>query len=116
MVSVALPKGAVLAGLGFGLNGDDGTCTAPFPLTPALSLREREHLRMASSLDGALGFAPAIGGQISKEALLYVDAGFSESSRAWLPLPEGEGWSEGEEAHTLSDDFPAIQSTWDSWN
>jgi hypothetical protein len=49
-----------------------------FPLTPALSLREREEARQRVRETGV----PGIVGQL-----------------AWvLPLPEGEGWGEGEQA------------------
>src|SRR5258705_8717085 len=49
---------------------------APFPLTPALSPRERENRRLAIPRTGTLGF--------------------DERRYAWLPLPKGEGWGEGE--------------------
>jgi len=49
---------------------------ALFPLTPALSLGEREHLRQRARKAGG--------------------AGISERRATWLPLPEGEGRGEGE--------------------
>jgi len=53
------------------------TSHTPFPLTPALSPREREN---RSSVIGL------------SEALVLV-----ESGNAWLPLPKGEGRGEGEQ-------------------
>jgi len=47
-----------------------------FPLTPALSLGERENRRQLVRRIGAPGFI--------------------ERRNALLPLPEGEGWGEGE--------------------
>ena len=57
----------------------------PFPLTPALSLRERENRSRRVGEFGALGLF--------------------ERRPAWLPLPEGEGWGEGEETVRLSAGF-----------
>ena len=57
---------------------------APFPLTPALSLREREHRRQRIREPEALGI-------MSVRSLL-------------LPLPEGEGRGEGERALEIADD------------
>jgi len=54
-----------------------------FPLTPALSLRERERHRSDSP---------------QFDALRLFDRQVSI-----LPLPEGEGWGEGEETVSLSD-------------
>ena len=50
----------------------------PFPLTPALSPEERENARQRVGEAGALGMF--------------------ERRSAWLPLPWGEGWGEGERA------------------
>ena len=52
---------------------------AGFPLTPALSPRERENGPLSVGLTGVLGFV--------------------ESRDAWLPLPRGEGRGEGNRTH-----------------
>jgi hypothetical protein len=49
-----------------------------FPLTPALSLRERENYRQRAGEADTLGIV--------------------ERLAALLPLPKGEGWGEGEQA------------------
>ena len=56
---------------------------APFPLTPALSLREREHRRRRIRKRAPLGVVPT-------RSLV-------------LPLPEGEGRGEGERALEIAD-------------
>src|SRR5439155_9515504 len=55
----------------------------PFPLTPALSLREREHDRQSIRQAEPLG-------------------AFARPSLV-LPLPEGEGWDEGERVLEIAD-------------
>ena len=60
----------------------DGAMEHPFPLTPALSLGERENR------------CPRVGVLDGHEIV--------ESREAWLPLPWGEGWGEGERAITAA--------------
>ena len=55
----------------------------PFPLTPALSLREREHRRQRIR-------EPKVLGVVATRSLV-------------LPLPEGEGRGEGERALEIAD-------------
>jgi hypothetical protein len=62
--------------------GHDSPPDVAFPLTPALSLGEREHRRQG------LGESTA--------------SGMFEQRAAWLPLPEGEGRGEGEQASPSS--------------
>jgi RND family efflux transporter MFP subunit len=58
------------------VEGSIGMTAVPFPLTPALSLRERENARPLADKSHALGH--------------------SENRTSWLPLPKGEGWGEAE--------------------
>ena len=54
---------------------------ANFPFTPTLSLRERERPQPISLQTGARGM-------FERRAVIF-------------PLPEGEGWGEGEQAYGL---------------
>jgi hypothetical protein len=58
------------------LLGQYGWWCASFPLTPALSLRER--------------------GNVSRSLAVISQAGFAEALAMGLPLPKGEGRGEGE--------------------
>ena len=58
------------------MNLSAGKSHGPFPLTPTLSLGERESNRPRAGLNGTLRWV--------------------ESEAAMPPLPEGEGWGEGE--------------------
>ena len=69
-----------------------GSCSqsdVAFPLTPTLSLGEREN--RAQSLDKAWR------------------AGLADALADILPLPRGEGWGEGEQATLLSRPFDLME-------
>jgi hypothetical protein len=70
---------------GFGYVGSRRQSDAAFPLTPALSLGEREDVRQRVREADTLG---------TVERLSSV-----------LPLPKGEGWGEGEQAALPSTPF-----------
>jgi hypothetical protein len=93
----------------------------PFPLTPALSLRERiprrdSRFELPNRLLSRLRHPlPPLGGEGKGEGAVYLQAKFMgrentpmsvgepqalghfESRTARLPLPKGEGWGEGEQ-------------------
>src|SRR6266404_1802338 len=71
----------IVASRRFQFVGDGYSC-AQFPLTPALSLGEREHRRLILRKSDAL---------TSRQNLAAI-----------LPLPKGEGWGEGEGAVEIS--------------
>jgi len=74
----------------------------PFPLTPSLSLGERENVRTLRQRSGNVGFDPTHRSSAPSQLNRRLHGRTPlrtwpfQTSRVVLPLPWGEGWGEGE--------------------
>ena len=92
-------------------SGDFAVSAVAFPLTPALSLRERENLPPPRVNSDAQWFScflrierPDGGGETQAH-------GITSARRSLFPLPEGEGQGEGEEDVRQSRDLAYAETS-----
>jgi hypothetical protein len=69
---------------------------ALFPLTPALSLGERESVTTLSESSKGAGFVATLGTPERETIRTFESISIAKRLQAFLPLPKGEGRGEGE--------------------